>query len=468
MKKKIIIFGFGYYGKNAYQRLKSEYEILYFADNNEKNNGMTYNSIQVINGSKIRKYLTEEVDIIICSSAYFEIASQLNDMGIYDYYVMLEGFLYHCGLEEIMAPIELRNVNNYKKVFKTEKNILFVQNVACTRTIKIADVMKKQGYKVFLLYTVAPPYGAYESKKSIFETIWGFTSANGIYDFVNGSDFDIVHCSNEPNILINIVQNTNKIIVNDTHDMESLRGDISIDAIALEYLANCYKSKNMYVSKEILEIAKRKFNNISQNSYYFNNYVLDEISIPDVTEKLSMLDNEIHCVYEGAITSSDKMHHRYFDEFWKKITDEGIHIHFYSGSEISLCKRLESISSLIHYEGNKSGDELIQCMTKYDCGLALFNVTPKNKLHLENTSINKVYEYLNSGLPVLSYGIDSLKNYLEKNAIGFELDFEKNITAQIEKLVKIIIPRGFLSDNKLTMMANANELVDYYESIKGE
>ena len=176
----------------------------------------------------------------------------------FSYYVMLEGFLYHTDLNETMMPVELCKAPYLRKK-DGEKNILFVQNAACIRTYKIAKVMKEEGYKVYLLYTLAPPYAAYEEFADIYEDIWGFSSANGILDFISNSDFDIVHCSNEPDILVNIVQRSNKPVVADTHDMQSIRRDTDFDALVLEYLANVNSDGVMYTSAYGANIAKDKY-----------------------------------------------------------------------------------------------------------------------------------------------------------------------------------------------------------------
>ena len=111
-----------------------------------------------------------DIDIVVCTRAYYQIGSQIFDMGIFSYYVMLEGFLYHTDLNETMMPVELNRVPYYRKK-DDEKNILFVQNAACIRTHRVAKVMKEEGYKVFLLYTLAPPYAAYAKYTDIYENI---------------------------------------------------------------------------------------------------------------------------------------------------------------------------------------------------------------------------------------------------------------------------------------------------------
>lgn len=465
MKSNIVIFGIGHYGKNAYWKLKNEYHIISFADNNPDVQGTFYEGIPIISGEKLKNLDMSDTDIVICTRSYYQIGSQIFDMGIFSYYVMLEGFLYHTDLTETMMPVEICRVPYHRKK-DGEKNILFVQNAACIRTFRIARAMKEEGYRVYLLYTLAPPYAAYKEFANIFEDIWGFSSANGIVDFISGSDFDIVHCSNEPDILVNIVQRTNKPVVADTHDMQSIRSDIGIDALILEYLANTYSDGVMYVSTYIAEIAKDKYKLNNNEVFAVNNLVMEQVTIPQALPKLSSSDHQIHCVYEGGVVGDDKNSHRFFDDMWKKITDAGVHIHFYSPSDITYCKRLENISDLIHYEGSISGEKLILKMTKYDCGLAVFNSVDNNRFHLEGASPNKLYEYINAGLPVVSAGINSLKEFVEGYHVGMELDFSGDIRGQLEEVRKIHIDDDFLTKNHLTMKSYGKELAAFYERVK--
>ena len=170
---------------------------------------------------------------------------------------------------------------------------------------------------------------------------------------------------------------------------------------------------------------------------------MEQTSVSQVLPKLSASDNAIHCVYEGGVVGNNKESHRFFDEMWKKITDVGVHIHFFSPSSMEYCKRLENISPLIHYEGNISGEKLILEMTKYDCGLAVFNSVGNNKFHLESASPNKVYEYISARIPVISGGTKSLKEFVEQYHVGIELDFSGDIKKQLEEACKLHIESDF-------------------------
>lgn len=463
--KKIILFGAGFYGKNAYYKLKNQFEILFFADNNPALDGTELFGIQVIAGKKLKEIYSSGVDIIICSGSHFQISAQLIEMGITEYYVMLEGFLYHNSDKETMIPVELNNYSYYRKE-KKEKNILYMQDTACIRTHKIASMMKDEGYKVYLLYTMAPPESNNESYAGIYSGIFSFSSMGGIIDFIENSDFDIIHSSNEPDILTNIALKTSKHVVFDTHDMNSLWGHDSIENLALEYVANTQSDGNIYTSTGVVEIAKQKYGLEQKEIFSLENMILDQEEIKDSYEKLSDIDHEIHCVYEGGMNGTDKASDRFFEPLWEKITECGIHIHFYSQADPVYCRKLDGKSEYLHYEGNMESKKLVREMTKYDCGLAIFQVTEQNRNFLETGTANKVYEYINSQIPVVVSELESYINFVEQYNVGINLDFSKDIKEQIKGACQIKISPDFLRSNHLTMKSRQKELADFYERVK--
>ena len=126
----------------------------------------------------------------------------------------------------------------------------------------------------------------------------------------------------------------------------------------------------------------------------------------------------------------------------------------------------EKISHLIHYEGSVSGEKLILEMTKYDCGLAVYNSVDSNRLLLEGASPNKLYEYISAGIPVVTAGINSLKEFVEQYRVGVGLDFSGDIRNQLEEACRVHIDSDFLTRNNLTMKSHGRELATFYERVK--
>lgn len=463
--KRCVIFGAGFYGRGAFYKLKKHYEIAYYVDNNSAAHGNLLNGIEIISVERLKEVLEKEkMDIFICAQAYFSMANQLLEMGIKEYFVMLEGFLYHFDENEVMMPVELENNPCHKK-HMDEKNILFVQNTACIRTHKIASMMKDKGYKVFLLYTIAPPEMNNASFCGVYDEVFTVFTANALIEFVNRSDFDIIHSSNEPDSLTNYLLLSNKKIVFDTHDMMSLCGYDRMDTWSLEYLANTQSAGVIYTSEGVAQIAKKKFDLEEQKIFVLKNLILEQIQIETRHEKLSKKDGRIHCVYEGGIEGNDKNNLKYFEDLWRKIAECGIHIHFYSQSNYDYCVELGKKNEYFHFEGSIGSEELASEMTKYDCGLAIMNVNDGNRVLLETASPNKINEYINSGLPVVVGNVQSATDFVERYGVGIHLDMEQDIMSQFRKVQKIQIEDDFLKKNNLTMDSYGDELDKFYTSI---
>lgn len=466
MMKKCIIFGAGHYGSGAFYKLKGNMEIAYYVDNNAAKHGMELHGIPIISVDEIeRLYDSAQYDFFVCVKEYAPVIKQLSEIGITEYYVMLQGFLFHCSEKEKMVPVEFSRQEYYRKE-EAEKNILFVQDIACIRTHKIAALMKKSGYKVFLLYMVAPPEVNNSEFAKIYDDIYTFYTGRTLVDFVENSEFDIIHSSNEPDILTTFLLMTKKHIVFDTHDMMSIRKAESIENLTLEYITNTTSDGNIYTSDLVVEIAKSKYGLKGKEILALENTVLEQEEITTAYEKLSNIDGELHCVYEGGINGSDRLNHRFFEDIWGKIVDCGIHIHYYSQSDEKYCQELEKKSEYLHYEGNLGTKALIQEMTKYDCGLAIFNINFRNKIFLETGTANKVYEYLNAEIPVVVGEIQSYIDFVEKYGVGKKLNMESNIKEQIAAISKIKIEKDFLTKNKLTMMSRSRDIIDFYEKVK--
>lgn len=462
--KKCVIFGAGNMGRKAYYKIGEQYDILYYVDNNSKLWNENVNGIIIVSPDFLEKNISKNTKIFVCCQAYKQIVSQLNTLRFFNIFVSLEGLVYSYNERNLLIPQEVSSIERFQKE-QYEKNILFVQDSPCIRTNKIASIMKNRGYKVYLLYVESPTVDRSEEYKTIYDKIFTFWTQSEIVNFVNESEFDIIHCSNAPDYLCALLINCNKPLVYDCHDMESLQGKDNLAILTIEHIANTQSDGVIYTSVGVKDIAIKKFNRNAADIFVLENMILKQFEKECCLPKISKKDNEIHCVYEGGINGVNINSDRYFEKIWKKITDYGIHIHFYSQSDERYCMELDKKSEYLHYEGNKSSLELITEMTQYDCGLAVFNVNAENKIFLETGTANKLYEYINSELPVLVGNIKSYIEFVEKYNVGRQLLLEEDIKKQIENVCKLKIKKNFLQENGLTMESKADDLEKFYQNI---
>ena len=471
MKKKIIIFGAGAWGRRCWNKMHKTHEIVCFADNNPQLSGKTVFDLPIINGNDLLDVYAADIDVVICIDKYHsDIGCQLINMGICEYYVFIDGLLYRSTSREQMLPFELNEKRYYRKSDSDEKNILFLQAAACIRTLKIAATMKNEGYKVFLLYTKTPPDSDSNSDLSnVFDETFTFYTIHGMVDFITNSDFDIVHSSNYPDMYTALLPVTNKPFVFDIHDLRSIGYNMTLEDAYFEYLSLEQAHGIINVSEGCERIVEQRCNLDGKETFVLPNYILKQNFAEKILPKLSQQDGMIHLVYEGGIfgtkVGEKSGHYRWFEDIWRKITDCKIHIHYYSQADIKYCRELAATSPYLHYEGNLGSSELAVELTKYDAGLACLNMTKQNAFLLNIASPNKPNEYLNAMLPVIFNLTDSRKNFLSKYDVGICLDFDGDIKAQITEACRKKVDRDFLTRNKMTMFAQGAELTKFYERV---
>lgn len=463
---KYIIFGCGEYGKSAYYKLR-KYDLIYaYTDNNEKLVGEKLFDIDIISAEEAFSLCkNQNMEIIIAASAYEEIQKQLKRNGICSGILWREGFFYRYDEKNYYYPIKEFECSYYKKTEESKLSILFVQNAACIRTLKIAKALYDNGVNVSFAYTIGTPEIKNEEYASCFEMIKPIFTMQGLIDWINKSDFDIIHSSNEPDILTALLTYSNKPVVHDCHDLSSAYKSMTPDEMAVEYIANVKSAGVIYTTEGIRQQAIKKFGISKTKTYVLEKLISEELKPEKRLPKLSATDGKIHCVYEGGIIGSDKYSHRFFEDIWKKIADARIEIHYYSPSDYQYCKKLETLHPNFHFEGNISSKELAVEMSKYDVGLCLLNINEKNKQYLEYASHNKIQEYANAGIPVAVGNIESQIAYVEGHSVGRFLDVEADILKQLKVISKIEIPKDILKKNKLTLESRIPSLIDFYNRL---
>ncbi len=462
--KKLILFGAGFFGESAYYKLNKDREIIYYVDNDINKAGKRLHDIEIINAQRlIEVYDAENMDIVISSQYFKEIGKQLGEIGITQYYILSQGLLYHMDGKGGMFPCHMGEMQYYQSV-TGQKSILFVQNIACIRTHKIANALKKYGWKVFLAYLSVPPQQSNKEYTGVYDDVYAINEINQFLAFVNKSEFDYVHSSNEPDFLTMILNRTNKVVIHDCHDLSSAYKSMTPEEMLIEFEANRNSSGVIYPTEGIREQAVKKFNIPWEKTFVLQNFISEELRPRRKLEKLSAADRQLHCVYEGNVVPHDKESFRYFEGIWKRLAESGVHVHFYTSCDERYCYALESLHEKIHYEGNFSSTQLAEEMTKYDVGLCILNVTDRNRQYLESSSPNKIQEYVNAGIPVAVGNVLSQKEFVEYHGFGKEVLLEEDLYEQILHIAQIKIKGNVLHDRGLTLESRIPRLVDFYYS----
>ena len=125
---KVILFGAGAYGRQAFDKLKAEYEIVCFADNNPLLWGTVLFGIPVISAEQISEYKQDGTAVVICIADHYPVKEQLKKAGITDCYVMLDGHIYR---ENEQNTVESRVCTRCIMSNVSDKWILFDEKGQC-------------------------------------------------------------------------------------------------------------------------------------------------------------------------------------------------------------------------------------------------------------------------------------------------------------------------------------------------
>jgi|GEM_PF-891662 len=370
------------------------------------------------------------------------------------------------SLTELEKNMNRKEVERLKNVLESINKIIFVQEIPCIRTHKIARMLSKIGVAVELIYIALHPSQVYKLSALPYKNILQINNLPILIDYINKSDCDIVYSSNEPDYYTVVLTLTNKPVIHDTHDMLSLRGGLTNEQIVLEYVANVKSAGNIYTSRFVEELAVKRFGISHKQRFVLENYIEKDLVPHKFKEKLSKKDGEIHCVYEGGLSGNPNSH-RYIEEMLLKLANERIHCHLYGNVQKEYITNLLSKSKFIHYEGNLSPKELIYDMTQYDVGLAIMNVEESYFYHVNTASPNKVNDYIAASLPIAFSDFISFRDFNETYKVGKIIDFNKPLYDQILDLKNMKIDRDLLYyQEKLIMNAYDLDLLHFINTCK--
>lgn len=463
-EKKAVIFGAGERGTNIFRKLSDCFEVIAYADNNPSLWGLERNGAPIIPPDTLSALIKETGAVIFIANElhYLDIAAQLDGYGL-SYYNCESYFCYE--LEEgVWYPVSFGRPAAYKKPDKEKFAVLFVQVKPCTRTDKIAQVLKARGILTYAAYIAGPSDAGSRAYLSEFP----FWTYGELLDFVNESEFDVIHCSNEPDTLVNLLIHSGKKVIHDCHDIVTMsKKTTTSPEIVLEYIANTQADGVIYPTERVQEILMRKYGTDPEKTLVLGNYPLSSFGQVERLPKLSAQDGELHCVYEGMIVDraqAQNVPYRFYEPQFLRLEALGVHVHIYSPNVPEYLAWLAENHPYIHYEGNYSGTELIAKMTQFDLGLLLY---PVNTAYVQLSSPNKMTEYLSAGLPVITnIEIDAFSNILKKNRCGGLVDLDReDAAAQLRTYQKIFISDDFCDTHGLTMDANAGRILSFYEKV---
>ena len=294
-----------------------------------------------------------------------------------------------------------------------KKNIILSQYRPAIRLYKWVVTLKRMGHNVSILYTTNPI-------KNINFSEFNLLKYNPNYNY---NEFDL-HLSFNTN-----VKGLSHLNVKTIQCVGDLKGYYP-NNIKIEKKSIDISEKLVFVSNSQKKESIKIHGEYNKESHVIINGIVDEL-IPK--SYLPKIDNGyINIVYSGTL-SGDKSNHRYFYDLFKKLSEcENVKLHLYP-SLTGLPDIYKTLKNVLIHE-SVSPYDLIKELSQYDIGLIYLN--NNNKGILNSTMPNKLFEYLQAGLPIISGEYSEIVKFNEgKNCISFfnnESDLQDSIKSSIQ------------------------------------
>ncbi|MFG6346919.1 MAG: hypothetical protein K1W35_25420 [Lachnospiraceae bacterium] len=343
-------------------------------------------------------------------------------------------------------------IENDKVLPAKEGKLLFLLTCASPRAYKIIDALHRNGYDVEVIMWANAMYLTSERNQEFEEISNQFHLCIDVeevmlYCAVSGAE--ILHIFSDansdielPQILINCKEVFPKIIFDEYDIMVGMRRDIPQKTVDAEIFCLQYADGlcNRYTCMEYLE---DKGYEICKKRIYF----IDCCNDLNKCFSLQKSDkDDLHLVFAGGLFSGKEYKSTKdgrFLEFGEICKENRVHLHLYPVSydvaKLHDYIDMEKTNSYFHLHHPVSARKMAQELCQYDYGVAgvqmgILEYAEKNgswkKESYIYSSTNKMYDYLDAGLPIVTVIPVKQTEMLEKDGVLIrkydeEIDFDE-------------------------------------------
>ncbi len=365
--------------------------------------------------------------------------------------------------------------------------VLFLEPQPCIRALKYAIALKRELGKdvsLWLGHFGHPLSSLYGFGEEYFDKISVLNPerlGKSVRKVISECKPQIIHSHNAPDTLTyRVIREAEEIpLIHDIHEVLSVHHSGFSKYDDEEKLAKYRKEERfvcensdgrIYATKSMKQYITERYNVDGENDFVFYNYASESMMPRSFRKKLSSNDNQLHIVYVGCLTSVVKNSHYDLREIFKRIAEQKLHIHLYpTANEITesneTYKRIAEHNQFIHYHKPLGYKNLLHEMTQYDFGWAGLN-RAKNRKHLDLAIQNKIFDYISSGLPIISFQHKAIKRFIEENGVGLIINNVGELSKALKNVDKDKLKeRVVKTRQKFTFENHIDDLLEFYARV---
>jgi glycosyltransferase involved in cell wall biosynthesis len=251
--------------------------------------------------------------------------------------------------------------------------------------------------------------------------------AAAIEEVVDEFGPDLIHSHNLPDLLTVLALETvgDRVpVVHDVHDMQSLRStpyedgfDDPEDPAALEAAAVGGCAALVAVSQEMLDAIHER-HGAPRRAMLFANYALAR-DVAAAAPPRARGTGPLRIVYQGSLSTNGS--HYDLRGAFAGIAAAGMRIDVYPNRRAPEYHALAARTPGMRVMGTLPPAALLRELPAYDAGWAGFN-GGLNGAHLDTALPNKAFEYLASGLPIVTGPHRALAGLVRRHGVGVVVD----------------------------------------------
>jgi len=320
--------------------------------------------------------------------------------------------------------------------------VLFLQRQPCIRALKIAAGLRSTRGPLHLSFayqgrTLSAWYGAGDE---LFDEWIDLGRAaeprRALARAIDRARPDLIHCHNLPDVLtVLALEAVGALlpVVHDAHDLQSLRSTPYNDGFPeparpdeMERLAVEGCAALVTVSDEVVAaIAAR--HRLPERVVIFPNYALAaDLSQPREEPREQ---GPVRLVYQGSL-GTDGGHYDLRDIF-TEIAATGLPLDVHPARPAPGYEALAHSRPGLVVHAPLPPAALLATLPRYDLGWAGFNDT-LNRAHIDTALPNKAFEYLASGLPLVTLRHRALVRLIEEEGVGISVERPADLPARLE------------------------------------